>query len=134
MTGLAFQKVGKHSPVKSIAVTKMLVATPKTAPESVLQVRTVAWRRHTNVGSMRVDAISSTNYLEERMGIRGASLELDGQSGEQQNLDGCTRSVPERARYTIAIRNARGLEQGGRPSPATYNSRGHQAALDGSTA
>ena len=64
---------------------------------------------------MGIDAVSSSNDLEERMSIWCSPLELDGQSCEKDDLYGSARSVPEGTRDTVAVRYARTLQQGGCP-------------------
>ncbi len=60
----------------------------------------VAEAAEDNVDHVRDGAVPGLDDLEEGMGIRRASLELNGQGGEQDDLHGGTGGVPERAGNT----------------------------------
>ena len=97
---------------------------------------------------MGVDSVAGSDDLEEGVRVGGAALELDGQGGKQQDLHCRPGRVPvtkatsatgytslkqlyRRARDTVAIGDAGGLEQRGGPGPAADDGRGDEAALDG---
>jgi hypothetical protein len=81
------------------------------------------------------------------MCVRRSSLQLDGYGREQQNLDGSTRSVPERprntckelavilkpyffTRHTISISDRSTLQQRSRPCPRRNDRTSHKTRLD----
>lgn len=91
-------------PVRSIAVTRILVIKPKvwsaiSPTQEGLHVTTAAYCED----QMSVDAISSSDDLEESMGVGGFALELDSKGSKENDLYGSPRCVPEGAGDAIAI-------------------------------
>jgi hypothetical protein len=62
-------------------------------------------------------SVPSLDSLEECVSIRRAPLELDGDDGEDQDLDCGAAGVPEGAGDPIPIANPGALEKGGCPCP-----------------
>ena len=59
------------------------------------------------------------------------ALDLHGEHGEQQHLDGGAGRVPEGAADAILVGDVGGLEQRGSPRPLGHNVAGGEAGLDG---
>jgi len=95
--------------------------------------------RHEDVGDQAEDheddvgegAVSRLDHLEEGVSVGRASLELDSEGGEEENLDGSTRGIPEGARNTVAVANTGALEQSGGPGPRRHDGRADQSRLHG---
>ena len=60
---------------------------------------------------------SRLDDLEESVSIRSTSLELNCNTGKQQNLDRSSRSIPERPRYTVFVGNGGALQKSCSPCP-----------------
>jgi len=94
-------------------------------------------------------AIASSNDFKESVSIRSSTLQLNGQSREQDNLNSSARGVPERSRNTtrsklavidaanllnsLVICDRRGLQQSSSPSPGRNDSSGDKTRFDGAT-
>ena len=115
-------------PVNNIAVTRMLVIMPKTVKTLG---RVSDHGLYSNCGDTRDLQMSRSskscfNDLEESVGIGSASLELNCNTSEEQDLDGGTRSVPERTRNPVLVSHGGALQEGSGPRPGRHDGRSHQ--------
>lgn len=85
-----------------------------------------------NVHDVSSHAVARLDDLEEGVGVGRTTLQLDGESGEEKNLDGGTRGVPEGAGDTISVADTGRLQEGGSPGPGRDDGSTDETALDGS--
>lgn len=81
---------------------------------------------------VRDRAVARANDLKKRVRVRRASLQLDGQGREQENLHSGPRGVPEGPRDAVPVAHARGLQEGGGPGPRGDDRGANEPGLDGS--
>ena len=110
-------------PVNNIAVTRMLVMMPNTV-KTLMKVRSdvhIPKSRVHGVLQMSGSSKPCPDNLKESVGIRSASLKLNGNAGKQQDLDSSSRSIPERPRDTVFVRNGGALQEGCSPCPGRHD-------------
>ncbi|KAH3678081.1 hypothetical protein OGATHE_000736 [Ogataea polymorpha] len=67
----------------------------------------------------------------ESVSIRCLSLQLDGHSGKDDDLDACTSSVPPSGRYSETVRRGCGKKQGGSDGPTGNHCAGYESRFNG---
>lgn len=70
-----------------------------------------------DVDGVRDWTIAGADDFEKGMGVWSATLEFNGQGGEEDDLHRGTRSVPKGARDAVAVGDGSGLQERGGPSP-----------------
>mmetsp|Transcript_18159 Transcript_18159/g.59625 ORF Transcript_18159/g.59625 Transcript_18159/m.59625 type:complete len:279 (+) Transcript_18159:1716-2552(+) len=66
---------------------------------------------------VRGDTPADQHNLEHRVDGRTLPLDFDGQSREQDDLDRCSSSIPERSRHALLVCDIAGLQESGCPCP-----------------
>lgn len=110
-------------PVNSMAVTRILVMMPNTAKTlRIVSFQILCFIARHGFSQVSDGAESRLDNLEKGMGIRSASLELNRNTGKEQNLDRSSRSVPEGTRHAILVSHSGALQEGSGPGPGGNDS------------
>lgn len=75
-------------------------------------------------------AEADINDFEESVGVGSVELELGGELGEEEDLDGGTGGIPIRARDSVTVRNGTGLQQCRSPCPGRDDTGGDKTGFD----
>lgn len=77
--------------------------------------------------SIGKSSLPALHDLKHSVNCWALPLDLDGEDGEQDNLDRGTGCIPKRTRHSEAISDVGRLQEGGRPRPFGHNVGGSEA-------
>jgi len=79
---------------------------------------------------VREPPVPGQHDLGKSMGARRGGLDLDGDEGDQQDLEGAHGGVPHGPADAVAVGEGAARQQRGRPRVARHDARRDQAGLD----